>query len=82
MELTKELAVEIYRMGVDHGQLMMEDERDSEDWSNAVRGLLFDNKFCMPLPIEVRRKPHSETWRKAKRASFDRFVEVLAQIKL
>ena len=80
MELTKELAFEIYKMGIDHGQLMMEEERDSEDWSNAVRGVAHDMKFSMPLPTEVRREPHSEKWRNAKRASFDRFISVLAQI--
>ena len=63
MELTKELAFEIYKMGIDHGQLMMEEERDSEDWSNAVRGVAPDMKFSMPLPTEVRREPHSEKWR-------------------
>ena len=81
MELTKELAFAIYSMGVDQGQLMAEEERDSEDWANAFRGVAYDAKRCMPLPAEVRREPHSERWRNVKRASFDRFVEILTQIQ-
>ncbi len=80
MKLTKELAFAIYKMGVDHGQLMAEEERDSELTSNAVLGVAYDQKYAMPLPSEVRREPHSEKWRNAKRASFDHFIALLAQI--
>lgn len=63
-------------MGVDYGQLIMEEERDGEDTFTAFLGHCFDKKYSMPMAQNERRKPHSEEWREAKRNSVKKFFEI------
>ena len=67
---------EIFSLGVDYGQLIMEEERDSEDSFDAFQSHLIDKKYSMPSNIAPRRQPHSEKWREVKRKSVQRFFEI------
>lgn len=68
---------EIFKMGVDYGQLLMEQERDGEDMFDAFQGFIADQKYCAPTAPAPRRLPHSDEWRMAKKRSFDRFMEIV-----
>ena len=65
----------IFEWGVDYGQLLMEEERDSEEWADAFQGAIILNKYCMPSQIAPRRQPHSEAWRNAKKESYMKFMK-------
>lgn len=70
---------DIFSWGIDYGQLLMEEERDTEDLADAFHGAIFARKMCMPAqPIE-RRQPHSKEWRAAKRESLNKFMEFMAR---
>lgn len=43
--------MELFKMGVDYGQLLMEQERDSEDFVDAFQGFLIDEKYSMPSQL-------------------------------
>lgn len=74
-QLLEPTPFDIFCWGIDYGQLLMEEERDSEDWADAFHGAVFARKMCMPAnPIE-RRQPHSQEWRNAKKESFLKFME-------
>lgn len=59
--------MEIFKMGIDYGQLMMEEERDKEDLFDAFQGHLIDVKYSMPSEPAPRRFPHSENWNKRRK---------------
>jgi hypothetical protein len=59
--------------GADYGQLLMEEERDMEDWADAFQGHIFDSKRCAPAQIAPRRQLMSDKWREAKRESKRKF---------
>jgi hypothetical protein len=69
---------QIFSYGIDYGQLLMEEERDNEDNFDAFQCFVHDQKTTMASGISLRRKPHSQEWRDAKRASYDKFIAVLA----
>lgn len=73
---------DVFCLGVDYGQLLMERERDGEDWADAFQGVIVDSKHCMPSQIAPRRQPHSEKWREAKLNSYKKFLELVAQSKM
>lgn len=60
---------EAFSAGVDYGQLLAEEERDSEDWYDAFQGHLVSQKYSMPSHVAQRRQPRSDKWREAKRKS-------------
>lgn len=66
----------IFCLGVDYGQLTMEEERDSEDTFDAFQGYLIARKHNMPSQIAPRRQPHSEKWREAKRNAYKEFFKI------
>ncbi len=70
-------AWDIFRWGVDYGQLLMEEERDGEDWADAFNGWLVDCKYSMPANPIPRRQPHSDHWCAAKKESFYKFVNFI-----
>lgn len=78
--ITEKYIIEIFKMGIDYGQLMMEEERDSEDFNDAFQGMIISNKYSMPSQVAPRRKPHSERWRNAKRESVNKFKELLINL--
>jgi len=68
---------DIFLWGVDHGQLLMEQERDSEDWADAFQGHIISQKYCMPSEIAPRRQPHSDKWRSAKAKGFENIIDLM-----
>jgi len=72
---------EIFRMGVDYGQLIMEQERQGEGMFDAFMGTVFDNKFAMPMAPTQTRKVHSEKWFEAKEKSLENFQKLYAKLK-
>lgn len=80
MRLDIVTAFKIFNYGVDYGQLLMEQERENEEWADAFNCCLVSRKTAMPaMPIE-RRQAHSENWKKAKRQSIDDFKKLLFKI--
>jgi hypothetical protein len=73
--------LEIFKWGIDFGQLMMEEERDGEDYADAFQGAIISNKYSMPSQIAPVRQPHSEMWRKAKRESLIKFMDLTVRQK-
>jgi hypothetical protein len=71
---------EIFKWGIDYGQLLAEDERDSEDLADAFQGIIVDQKRCCPSSIAPRRQPHNKEWRKAKTESYNKFIEFIIKI--
>lgn len=80
MELDIKTAFKIFAQGVDYGQLLMEEERDDEDWFDAFNGYFVARKTAMPANPVQRRLPHSEKWRNSKKKSFEAFQDLLAEI--
>lgn len=70
---------DVFSWGVDYGQLLMEEERDSEEWADAFHGAVFARKMCMPATPLERRQSHSEEWRAAKKASLNKFMDYIIQ---
>jgi len=74
--MKKEDLLDIFCLGVDYGQLIMEEERDSEDLFTGFLGHCFDKKYSMPMSQNERRQPHSKKWREAKKNSYLKFLEI------
>lgn len=72
---------DVFCMGVDYGQLLMEQERDNEDLFDAFQGHLISRKYSMPSQPAPRRQPHSENWRKAKKESYLKFMELMVKVR-
>lgn len=75
--MTSSELLDLFKMGVDYGQLLMEQERDNEDWSDAFQGYIIDVKFSMPANIAPRRQPHSNEWRQAKLDSLYKAMNII-----
>jgi acyl-CoA reductase-like NAD-dependent aldehyde dehydrogenase len=69
----------VYFWGMAEGQLLMEEERDSEEWFDAAVCAAGSRKFCIPTTSVQRRQVHSEKWfetmRKAKK-EFNEFIKI------
>ena len=72
---------DIFRFGVDYGQLLMEQERQGEGLFDAFLGTVFDNKFSMPMAQTQTRQVHSEKWFDAKKKSLNDFKELMIKLK-
>lgn len=80
MELTSELAWDIFEWGVDYGQLTMERERENEELFDAFICYNTARKTAMPsMPVE-RRQLHSENWIKKKQESYYKFLDLNKKI--
>ncbi len=75
--MTSQNLLEIFKLGVDYGQLLMEEERDSEDWADAFQGYIIDSIYSMPANIAPRRQPHSDEWRQARKDSLYKAMEII-----
>ena len=73
--------MELFKMGVDYGQLLSEQERDSEDVTDAFQGVIIDEKYSMPANTPPRRLLHSDEWRKAKIESLFKALEIIGKAK-
>lgn len=72
-----DVLMQVFRYGVDYGQLLMELERDDEDTADAFQGVIIDEKYSMPSQSAPRRMPHSDEWRKAKSESLYKALEII-----
>ena len=79
-EITKDLLFEIFEYGVDYGQLLMEEERESESWFDAFIGYSSAKKYNAPSPPTKTRQVHSEKWFKVKRESKIKFFEIINKL--
>lgn len=75
--MTSQDLLEIFKLGVDYGQLLMEEERDSEDLADAFQGHIVDSIYSMPSQQAPRRQPHSDAWRKAKIESKNKALAII-----
>ncbi len=71
---------DIFCMGIDYGQLLMEEERDGEEAVDAYGCFLTANKYLCPSGIAERRQPHSEKWRAAKKGSLDKLQNLFKEL--
>ena len=72
----KDKLFKAFCLGVDYGQLLAEEERDSEDAYAGFLGHCHDNKHSMPMPQNKRRQPRSEKWREEKRKAKKLFLNL------
>lgn len=73
-------AFQIFKWGVDVGQLFAEEERATEEYADGWKGFAVARKFAMPAMPAERRRVHSEKWFAAKRASLEAFQNYLAGV--
>lgn len=74
--ITQEILWQIFKWGIDYGQLLAESERENEQFANAFQGIIFANKTAMPC-TEVTREIHSKEWIAAKNKSITDFIDFL-----
>jgi hypothetical protein len=73
-----DLLIDVFSWGVDYGQILMEQERDSEDVFDAFQCGIAARKFNVPSAIARRRQPHSKEWRDAKGQGLYNFIALMA----
>jgi hypothetical protein len=69
--------IEVFYWGVGYGQLLMEEERDAEDWGDAFQGYVIGNSHAMPSQSAPRRLPKPAEWRQSMRAGYRQFLRLL-----
>lgn len=70
---------DIFCLGVDYGQLSMEEDFFDNNWADTMGIITTDKKFSMSSQI-IQRQPRSEKWRDAKRKSYKEFMELVKKI--
>jgi hypothetical protein len=78
-ELDKPSVFDVFWWGVGYGQLLMEEERDMEEWGDAFQGFILDRKYCMPANPAPRRQPKSEEWRASMMGGSKKYQELLKE---
>lgn len=73
-------AFQIFKWGIDVGQLFAEEERATEEYADGWKGFAVARKFAMPAMPAERRRVHSKKWFAAKRASLEAFQNYLAGV--
>lgn len=71
-----EALLKAYEYGIDHGLLIAEQERDSEDLFDAFGCYSQSKRTCMPSAVSQRRQPHSQKWRDSKKQSMLDFINL------
>lgn len=69
-----------FEYGVDYGQLLMEEERLTDECIYACGSVNFAKKHCVPAQLLQTRQIHSDKWFKIKRASKKKFFELLKNL--
>lgn len=70
---------DIFCLGVDHGQLTMEEDFFDNNWADTMGIIVTDRKHSMNSQI-IQRQPRSEKWKDSKRKSYKVFVDLLAKV--
>jgi hypothetical protein len=68
---------EVYFWGMSEGQLLMEEERESEELFDAAICSVGARKLCIPTVPTQRRQIHSEKWFEAMRKAKQEFREFI-----
>jgi hypothetical protein len=71
--------IKAFEYGIDYGLLIAEQERDSEEWQDAIGCYMQSRKTCSPTSPAPRRELHSETWRNAKKESMLNFIKMFTE---
>lgn len=74
-----EILMQIFKLGIDYGMLLMELERDGEELSDAFQGVIIDEKWSLPSAEAPRRLPHSDEWRETKLDSLYKALEIIGK---
>lgn len=69
--------IDAFSWGVDYGLLLAEQERDSEDFFDAVGCMIHSAKYNVPSTRAPRRQPHSAAWRQVKKDALMNFIELV-----
>jgi len=69
----------IFEWGIDYGQFLMEQERDSEDLFDAALCSVYSKKMSMPSQQATRRQPHTQKWREVKAGGFKKFMSFICK---
>lgn len=78
----QDLLFSAYTSWISRWQLIMEEERESEEMFDWFMGVVWDNKYSMPIhPIE-RRRLHSDRWFEVKRKEAKDFYDIITSIYL
>ena len=81
MTADAEFTRDIFMLGIDYGQLLMEEERENEELYDAGLCVFGALKFGVPTLPAKRRRIHSEQWIKAKRDSLHKFLSIYGSLK-
>lgn len=71
---------DIFCLGVNHGQLTMEEEFFEHNWADTVGIMVTDKKSSMNSQI-IQRQPRSKKWLETKRKSYLEFMDLLVKAK-
>lgn len=74
------LLLKAFEYVIDYGLLIAEEERDSEDIFDAFLCAQVARKMCVPSVPASCRQSRSENWRKAKRESYLKIFELIADV--
>ena len=77
--MNKDILLKVFSLGIDYGQLLMEEEKENEETFDAFMGCQSNKKYNVPCHPQERRQLHSEKWFKAKRGSFEEFMEIVVK---
>jgi len=83
-ELSKKEIIDImekcFYYGVGYGQVLMEEERESEEFFDAFIGHCIDKKYNSPSHPTERRQAHSEKWFEAKKHGFKNLQKLIRKM--
>ena len=71
---------DVFKMGVDYGQLAMEEDFFDNNWADTMGIISCDRKHSMNSQI-IQRQPHSDKWKDAKRKSYYEFADLIVKVK-
>jgi hypothetical protein len=74
--ITQQTIWDVFWWGVDYGQLLMEEERETEELFDAAVGYIGTRKYNKPSHPVRRRQLHSEKWFNAKRSGYEKFLDI------
>ena len=74
----KDILFEIFSLGVDYGQYVIENEIFHENWADIMGGVVADKKFSMPSQ-RILREPHSKEWLEAKSSAQIKAMDIIVK---
>jgi hypothetical protein len=80
MTITDKDVWNVFCWGVEYGQLLMEEERESEELFDAAVCYQSGLKYGVPSSPIQRRQLHSDKWFAAKKEGYKNFLEFFSRI--